>query len=378
MVRGAYHRPEYFLPDVRRNLPVGRVRHRAWLSTRLRPRAAECAEAPIRCAPTSSREASLRFPELAGDKFEIETRRALDRRDPGAVLRRRQRVEQRTRVSITGSNHSTPARASRSSRCRWYRIGGGIALRQHGGSGRHRQPPLDRDVRRRRRRCCFRRRDTRRPGVYGHRLARVPGYTRRGGLYSLAWNDFKDADDDFSFHRFDAEIQQSIPLLKEHWVLAFRGLLRTTEVKDEQIIPYYLLPTLGGARLHRGYSDFRFQDRHVMLLSAEYRWIPSRVIDMALFVDTGKVAPERRDLDFDNLKTAYGIGFRIHGPNFTPLRLDVAHGDEGVPRPPDRRHCFLGVQHHASHTQHKATEHFCARRSARRRRGADDPSRPPR
>ena len=67
-----------------------------------------------------------------------------------------------------------------------------------------------------------------------------------------------------------------------------------------------------------------------MLLSAEYRWIPSRVIDMAVFVDSGKVAADRRDLDFENLKTAYGIGFRIHGPTFTPFRLDVARGDEGI------------------------------------------------
>ena len=56
----------------------------------------------------------------------------------------------------------------------------------------------------------------------------------------------------------------------------------------------------------------------------------SRVIDMAVFVDAGKVAAERRDLDFDGLKTAYGIGLRIHGPTFTPLRLDVARGEEGV------------------------------------------------
>jgi outer membrane translocation and assembly module TamA len=66
-----------------------------------------------------------------------------------------------------------------------------------------------------------------------------------------------------------------------------------------------------------------------MLVSGEYRWIPSRVLDMALFVDAGKVTAESRDLDFKHLKTAYGIGLRIHGPTFTPLRLDVAHGKEG-------------------------------------------------
>jgi hypothetical protein len=156
------------------------------------------------------------------------------------------------------------------------------------------------------------------------------GYSRRGGLYSIALNDYRDADDRFGFRRVDAEIIQLLPILKEHWVLAFRGLVQTTDADNGQFVPYYLLPSLGGARRHRGYSDFRFQDRHMMLVSGEYRWLPSRVIDMALFVDAGKVTSDRSDLDFDGLKTAWGIGLRIHGPTFTPVRIDVASAKEGV------------------------------------------------
>jgi outer membrane translocation and assembly module TamA len=112
-------------------------------------------------------------------------------------------------------------------------------------------------------------------------------------------------------------------------VLGVRAFAQTTTVDDGQVVPYYLLPSLGGARTHRGYGDFRFQDRHMWVLNGEYRWLPSRVLDMALFVDTGKVASTRSDLDFNDLKTAYGIGARFHGPTMTPLRLDLAHGDEG-------------------------------------------------
>jgi outer membrane translocation and assembly module TamA len=123
--------------------------------------------------------------------------------------------------------------------------------------------------------------------------------------------------------------RQYLPVLKEQWVLAFRALAQTTRADAGQVIPYYLLPSLGGARTHRGYSDFRFQDRHLLLLSGEYRWMPSRVLDMAIFVDAGEVAPERRDLDLTGLKTAVGIGGRFHGPTMTPLRVDLARGDEG-------------------------------------------------
>jgi hypothetical protein len=157
-----------------------------------------------------------------------------------------------------------------------------------------------------------------------------PGYTRRGGLYSISGHNYKDSDDRFGFRRLDAEVQQFVPLLKEQWVLAFRGLVQTTDIDDDQFVPYYLLPTLGGSRRHRGYSDFRFQDRHLLLVSGEYRWLPSRAVDMALFVDAGKVAHDRADLDFNHLKTAVGIGFRIHGGANTPVRIDIAKGNEGL------------------------------------------------
>ena len=113
-------------------------------------------------------------------------------------------------------------------------------------------------------------------------------------------------------------------------MLAFRGLLQTTDVTDTQVVPYYLLPSLGGAQTLRGYSDFRFQDKHLLLLGAEYRWLPSRIVDMALFIDAGKVTARRRDLNLRGLKTGYGIGIRFHGPTFTPLRVDLARGDEGI------------------------------------------------
>jgi hypothetical protein len=276
-------------------------------------------------------QAALNFPELAGNKLQINTRvRWTDATQVpfygvGNESSKDDRVNYGLRSFEAGADLALKPVS-------WYRIGGGLAMRRledRAGTGRFPSidtfpspaplPGLFSDAR------------------YTEAIAftaidwrESPGYTRRGGLYRVAWNDFRDADDAFGFRRVDAEIQQFIPLLKEHWVLGFRGLVQTTDVDDQQVVPYYLLPTLGGARTHRGYTDFRFQDRHLIALTAEYRWIPSRIVDMALFVDAGKVAHERRDLDLDNLKTAYGIGIRFHGPTFTPVRLDIAHGKEGV------------------------------------------------
>ena len=275
--------------------------------------------------------ASLRFPSLADDHLAIETH---------------VRWTDATQVPFYGMGNDT-VRAARVSYgltsldlggnavfrpTRWYRIGVGLAaLRIEDQEGAGTRPSIETVHT-----------PASAPGLGTEKRylqsraftaidwRESAGYTRRGGLYSVAFSDYRDRDDRSGFQRLDAEIRQYVPLLKEHWVLAFRGLLQTTTADGGQAVPYHLLPSLGGARTHRGYTDFRFQDRHLLLLSGEYRWLPSRVLDMAIFVDAGKVAAERRDLDLEHLKTAYGIGARIHGPTVTPLRIDVARGREGI------------------------------------------------
>jgi len=95
-------------------------------------------------------------------------------------------------------------------------------------------------------------------------------------------------------------------------------------------VPYFLLPWLGSGSSLRGYGTGRFRDRHSLLMSGEWRWIPSRyALDMALFCDAGTVGRRFKDLKLGDLKYDYGIGIRFHGPEVTPLRFDIAHGSEG-------------------------------------------------
>jgi len=275
--------------------------------------------------------AALRFPELAGNKLELETHaRWIDATQVpfyslGNESSKDDRVNYGLRsLDLGGSATFKPVR--------WYSIGAGISSRQlenREGVGRH--PSIE-----------TRHSASTAPGLFAeprYRRATAftaidwresPGYTRRGGFYAVTLEEFRDSDDRFTFRVAEADLRQYIPVLKEHWVIALRALVQTTDLDNGQLIPYFLMPSLGGANSLRGYGDFRFQDRHLMLLSAEYRWLPSRVVDMAIFVDTGKVTAERRDLDLDGLKTTYGIGIRFHGPTFTPLRADLARGDDGI------------------------------------------------
>jgi len=156
-----------------------------------------------------------------------------------------------------------------------------------------------------------------------------PGYSRRGGLYEVTFHDYHNTNGGlYSFQKLDAEAIQYIPLLRETWVLAGRAKMETM-LNDNSLVPYFMLPSLGSGSTLRAYSSYRFRDRHSLLTNAEFRWLPAAALDMAFFYDGGKVASRRDQLDFKGWKSNVGIGARFHGPNMTPLRIDLAVGNEG-------------------------------------------------
>ena len=155
-------------------------------------------------------------------------------------------------------------------------------------------------------------------------------YARRGGFYELALHRYGDRDDVYTFSRLDAEAIQHLPILRENWVVSLRGQLQTT-LDDSDQVPFFLLPSLGSGSTLRGYASWRFRDRHAVLTSAEFRWIPSRLmLDMALFYDAGMVAPELDRITTGGFVSNFGIGVRFHGPATTPLRIELARGQEGT------------------------------------------------
>jgi surface antigen Omp85-like protein len=158
----------------------------------------------------------------------------------------------------------------------------------------------------------------------------APGYTRTGGYVAVTGHHFGDSDDQFSFQRVDYDVIQHVPVLRDTWVLSLRGRVETTFVDNGQVIPFFMLPALGGGSTLRGFSSWRFRDRHSLLLSAEWRVLVNRFLDTAVFYDAGKVTNRTSDLDFSGLKSDYGFGFRFHGAIATPLRIEFAKSNEGL------------------------------------------------
>jgi hypothetical protein len=158
----------------------------------------------------------------------------------------------------------------------------------------------------------------------------APGYATRGGFVRAGWTRYHERRGrPFTFDTREVEAVQLVPLVQEHYVLAFRGLLTVATPREGHHVPFMLAPHLGSGSTLRGFRNRRFADDSRLLLTGEYRWRPSRYLDMALFVDAGQVAPGRDAFRRDAMRTSVGIGGRFHGPTFSALRLDVARGHEG-------------------------------------------------
>lgn len=125
------------------------------------------------------------------------------------------------------------------------------------------------------------------------------GNPRAGGRYVLSAERYDGRGDGRSaFNRYEAGLQQHISLLRNRRVIALRGLISITDTGANTEVPFCLQRTLGGPDDLRGFRRFRFRDRHLLLLQAEYRWEIFTAVDGALFYDAGKVASRREDLDF--------------------------------------------------------------------------------
>lgn len=156
------------------------------------------------------------------------------------------------------------------------------------------------------------------------------GYSRRGGYLGATLHDYADNDKAFGFQQVQYEAVEHIPILRETWVISLHGRADTTFRKDDQQVPFFMLPSLGGGSSLRGFTSWRFRDRNSLLLQAEWRIMVNRFIDTAVFYDAGKVTARTSDLDLKGLKSDYGFGVRFHGPISTPLRVEVARSNEGL------------------------------------------------
>ncbi len=92
------------------------------------------------------------------------------------------------------------------------------------------------------------------------------------------------------------------------------------------------MATLGGGSTMtamRGFVLNRFLDRNKILVNTEYRFPIWKKFGGNLLIDTGKVIPSFKDLNFKNWKINYGWGLRYYLKNFV-VRFDMGFSNEGT------------------------------------------------
>jgi hypothetical protein len=169
---------------------------------------------------------------------------------------------------------------------------------------------------------------------------------RYGATYQIAAEAVLDHDAGrHSFQRWELEVQQRIPGFKPGQRLTLHGLVAST--MSDNAVPFYMLYTLGGSgalkafrpdllgtdgtrSTLRSFRNFRFRDRDLVLLQAEYRIPIIKTIDATVFVDAGQVAPRRSEL-LKDLRTGTGFSLNYMRKGKTLGRVDIGFaGGEGI------------------------------------------------
>jgi hypothetical protein len=166
------------------------------------------------------------------------------------------------------------------------------------------------------------------------------------GTYQIAMEAVRDHElGRHSFHRWETEVQQRIPGIRTGQQLTLHGLVAVTE-RDADV-PFYMLYTLGGSgglktfrpdligsdgtrATLRSFRNYRFRDRALLLMQAEYRIPLVKSVDATVFLDAGQVAPRPSEL-FNDLRTGTGFSLSYMRKGSAVARVDIGYGSgEGM------------------------------------------------
>ena len=151
-----------------------------------------------------------------------------------------------------------------------------------------------------------------------------------GGLYSFGVERFADRDlDKYSFNQWTVDLRQFVPVVPGARTLAVRLFATGVSPDEGHDVPYYYLPTLGGAYMVRGLANYRFRDRNVAFVNVEYRYELNAFMSGVLFYDAGTVAPTFNALSMNNLQWDYGFGVRFGFMGAATIRTELSFGAEG-------------------------------------------------
>jgi outer membrane protein assembly factor BamA len=158
----------------------------------------------------------------------------------------------------------------------------------------------------------------------------VPTDPHKGTYAAANFNRYQaQGHDEFSFNRLSIAAEQYIPFFNRKRVIALRGATELSYHGRDQVVPFYLQPTLGSDTELRGYPRYRFYDENSLALTVEYRWEIGAGLDMAVFDDSGTVFHRPGQISLHDLKNSVGFGLRLKNRRNEFARLDFGFSREG-------------------------------------------------
>jgi hypothetical protein len=88
--------------------------------------------------------------------------------------------------------------------------------------------------------------------------------------------------------------------------------------------------TIGGADDLRGFYQYRFRDKNLLLFNLEYRLGVAEFLDLSVFGDAGRVFSRRSDFGLGDMEGSLGSGATLKVLERVLLRMDIAVSREGV------------------------------------------------
>lgn len=164
------------------------------------------------------------------------------------------------------------------------------------------------------------------------------GATRpvRGGSRRVRVERFEGTDKQgVGFWSYRAELQQFLTLWHPYRVLAIRGYGSWLDPMGADVIPFQRLMINDSPDALRGYQSFRFRDRGMVALNAEYRFPiltnkrpGGSGLDLYPLADWGQVFDAAGRVGFRNMTFSYGLGFRVESTRGFVARVEWSRSDE--------------------------------------------------
>jgi hypothetical protein len=98
------------------------------------------------------------------------------------------------------------------------------------------------------------------------------------------------------------------------------------DVHNNGVVPFRMMPGIGGARFLRGYYAGRFRDNHLTLLQAEVRRTLFWRVGVAAFSGVGQVYSDLNDFGVKRFHYNYGGGLRFQINKDSPANIRLDYG----------------------------------------------------